>query len=149
MEKPGYFSPSLSLLRVASPTEVHLFHGFDPFWIGPPQFYLLPRDPCILGSRKIAHTLTLTHGSSFWLLQISHCTNFPCLASQLFHYLCNQFLKFILFCLKCLVICVPNWLLIQLGKTKVSIVQVHLTLTHIFTVHNVNTVYCFYPKCKD
>lgn len=148
MEKPGYSLP-FSLLRVASPIEGHLFQGFDCFWIGPQQLHLWPGGLCILGSRKTAHTLTLTHGSSFSLLEISPCFNFPCLASQLFHYLYNQFLKFILFCLKCLVIYFPNWLLIQLVKTEVSIMEVHLTVTHIFTVHNVNTVYCFYPKCEN
>lgn len=41
---------------------------------------------------------SLRHGSNFLLLLISGCLNFSCLASQLFHYLCNQFLKSFPFC---------------------------------------------------
>lgn len=64
---------------------------------------------------------SLRHGSSFLLLLISGCLDFPCLASQLFHYLCSQFLKSFASVKMLSGFPFPSWTLIQPGKTEVYV----------------------------
>lgn len=119
----GVFLPLILYCMWHLPQRWHLHYGFDSSWkahVGS-TFCQVALHPGLQKDGPHPWLSSLRHGSSFLLLLISGCLDFPCLASQLFHYLCSQFLKSFASVKMLSGFPFPSWTLIQPGKTEVYV----------------------------